>query len=704
MSSAAALLPPVARPPHDPLTIVLDQRVGWSVASMSGVEIAPDASIALAPAPHGTRPLASDDGSFGGLCPPDNVALGPECIVLLLDRKDVVLKRFDACECAFVKIPCIAGAGSGPRQLAQPGGMITSCGNLYICDGGNARVQVFSLRGLVLRAIWTAPTATPWRPVAIAADSRGRLYVGDPDSGSVYVFNARGRYLRALPGLGAITHLTIDCADRLYVQTQASDVVLRVDPATGAVIDQQTRADEVADAFGPLPFVVTPSGHLRFDCGEFDEDGDPAPPVDDVGPIYQQSGTLVTQALDSVIHRCLWDRLAIEGDFPDGTSVRAFVYSAETALPDAIVADLLPDAWSPVPALEGPQTSPWDAMLRAAPGRYLWLRLELAGDGHVTPRLRKIRLKFPRISLRRYLPGTFGSDPLAAEFTDRFLAIFDRELRRLESVIDWQAHFYDPLSAPANDDDRRRDFLSWLASWIGVTLDRSWPLERRRRYLKHVGALFGKRGTLPGLEQNLRLFLGLPEENDCPPCPPCGPCTPCEPPRWQPPKLVLEHYRLRRWLFVGRGRLGEQARLWGESIVNRSRLGGQAGGRGTARIGVTRIDTTLDPLRDPFHVYAHKFTVFAPASCARSPSAQRGLERLIRAERPAHTAYQIVYVEPRFRIGIQSMIGFDSAIGCYPDGGIRLAQSQLGKATVLGGDGALTVGKNARIGTTTRLE
>ncbi|MEP6859873.1 MAG: hypothetical protein ABJE66_04595 [Deltaproteobacteria bacterium] len=698
MTQAAALLPPVPAPPHDPYSIVLDWRAGWRMSgAVTNLELSPfDHALVLQPAAGGTTPLADDFGTFGGLVLPDNAAFGPDYLLLLLDRKRTRLLRFDPCECVFVPLPCIAGKGSKPRQLKDPGGMVAACGNLYVCDTGNARVQVFGLRGLPLRAIWQQPVALPqpWLPVAAAADAHGHIYIGDRNNGMVHVFAGTGRYLRSLDGLGAILHLTVDCDGRLYVQVEGTGDVKIIDPATWLdthhPVDVQSRADEVAAHFPKLPFAVLPDGHLKLCGGEFDDNGDPVAPDPASGPVYQTSGSMITVALDSGIYKCVWDRLELDGDFPEGAGVVASVYTSETPIPDAII-DTLTDDWVDCPPCDG-FASPWDCMLRAPAGRFLWLRLSFTSHGDETTRIRRARVVFPRVSLRRYLPGTFGSDPVAGEFTDRFLSIFDRTFRGIEATIDWQAHLYDPLSSPANDSDRTRDFLSWLGTWIGVTLDRSWPIARRRRYLKMVGKLFAVRGTVPGLRKNLQLYLGLPLEDDCAQTT-CGPCTTKKPPKWQPPELVLEHYRLRRWLFLGAGRLGAEAKLWGDNIVNRSRLDGPTC-RGNAQLGVTELNTTQDPVRDPFWLYAHKVTVFAPASCAYTPTAKRGLERLVRAERPAHVAYQIVYVEPRFRIGVQSMIGFDTAVGRYPGANTKLGEARLGRATMLGGDrGAIAVGK-----------
>jgi hypothetical protein len=157
-------------------------------------------------------------------------------------------------------------------------------------------------------------------------------------------------------------------------------------------------------------------------------------------------------------------------------------------------------------------------------------------------------------------------------------------------------------------------------------------------------------------------------------------------------------------LFVGAARLGEHAMVWGKSIVNRSRLDDGA------RMDVSRLIGTPDPYRDPFHTYASTFTVFVPACVAKDATARKGLENLLRDESPAHTRWHLELVEPRFRIGVQSMIGYDSVVGRYPKPDVTLDTTTLGRSTILGGAAdethgpSMRVGRTSRVGSTTRLQ
>ena len=152
---------------------------------------------------------------------------------------------------------------------------------------------------------------------------------------------------------------------------------------------------------------------------------------------------------------------------------------------------------------------------------------------------------------------------------------------------------------------------------------------------------------------------------------------------------MLEHFRLRRWLFLGQGRLSDNARLWGDSIANRSRLGGSvdevgAGDSGGARLGVSQLRAAQDPCLDPFNIYAHKLSVFVPASCLRDPTTSRALRRLVDLEKPAHVEAQLIPVEPRFQVGVQAMLGLDAVVG-WTAAAQRLDGTPLGAGSVLAG-------------------
>jgi phage tail-like protein len=516
--------------------------------------------------------------------------------------------------------------------------------------------------------------------------------------------------------------------------------VIKVVDAEGK--EQETpakRPDILGSGFPRLPFSVDVKGNLYLkklcvgtkedDCtcqgktsgstGVFDLYGDPVQEEDipfsaQETPLFKSEGLYISEALDSKLAQCQWHRVILRGTVPTNTRIVVATYTAETIIPIEQLRALPDESWDTRQTVLSMDGNNWDCLIRSGQGRFLWLKLALRGNGSGTPVVESIKIEFPRISLRRYLPAVFGEDPAATDFTDRFLAIFDTTLRSIEKSIDEEARFFDPMSAPADSDPKNStDFLSWLASWIGLTFDRQWSVEKRRIFLKQAGRLNQIRGTREGLWRQLVLLLGMDPAKQCcagdQPATRCGPePVTCEPMKerpwaWQPPRLILEHYQLRRWLFVGAGRLGDQAVLWGKRIVNRSQLGENA------RVGGTQVKTAQDPYRDPFHVYAHRFSVFVPASYGRNEGARRSLENLVNSEKPAHTICQVEYVEPRFRIGFQSMIGFDSVVGRYPEG-VTLDQATLGRATVLGepphkrGGPSLEIGKDSRVGFTTALK
>jgi phage tail-like protein len=720
---ASELLPRVPQPPHDPRFLRLDGRAGWRALHLDQAEVRFDGLLTLAGAPGASRSLLEPSGSLGGLAPPANVAVAADGAIYLLDAQSLRLRRFDPCCCDFEDLPCFGGEGTAPRQLKSPCGIAILGNDLYVCDAGNHRVQVISLRNFTLKAIWTNPARAalpnPWTPVSIVGDGRKHVYVADPANLGVHRFTASGRWEGFISALGVVHALAVDCENRVYavVDGQPSAIVLRNGAKAGSASDVAA----LASAFPALPFTVDARGRLHFDqaCADgrsavFDLTGalvadgvaSPAP------ALFLKSGTYVSHALDSRIYRCQWHRVVLTGSFPKGTRVRLSTFTAETELPDDMI--LEPQVrWETNRDVAKLDAGTFDCLVLNTGGRYLWLKLELRGDGQRAPEIASAAIEFPRISLRRYLPAVFGEEPSAADFTDRFLSIFDTTLRSVEATIDDQAQLFDPRSTPANAvGDAPIDFLSWLATWIGITLDRQWPEARRREWLRCAGALFRTRGTRDGLHRQLLLLLGMGDAYECCCEEPKQVCTPrplncalapaktCCP---EAPPLILEHFQLRRWLFLGAGRLGDQAELWGRQIVNRSQLDE------TAQVDITTLHTTRDPLRDPFHVHAHAFSVFVPACLTRSDAARRSLTNLLETERPAHTVYRLEFVEPRFRIGVQSSIGLNSVVGRYPQG-VTLAggtdrPTPLGSGSVLtGGRGQPTNGGVPRsVGRTTVL-
>lgn len=209
------------------------------------------------------------------------------------------------------------------------------------------------------------------------------------------------------------------------------------------------------------------------------------------------SGAYISTAFDSTIPDCRWHKLVVEAAIREKTQIRISYFISEVPIPDTDIKALPNDTWSKPPLL-----NPQDALiLSPIAGRYLWLRIELAGDGRLAPVVRSVQVYFQRISYLRYLPAVYQEDEASRDFLERFLSLFETFFYNLEVKIGQIARFFDPLATP-------EAFLPWLAQWLAMAFDENWPLEKQREFLRRAATLYKARGTRRGFEEVIELFTG----------------------------------------------------------------------------------------------------------------------------------------------------------------------------------------------------
>jgi len=141
----------------------------------------------------------------------------------------------------------------------------------------------------------------------------------------------------------------------------------------------------------------------------------------------------------------------------------------------------------------------WESLFQQTVGRYLELRLTLTGSGRSSPKIRALRVYYPRLSYpRRFLPAVYREEPVSASFLERFLANFEGFYTELEERIATVQTLFDSRAAPA-------EALEWLAGWLGAALAEDWEESRSRLFIRHAVDLYRQRGTSQGLVCAIRL-------------------------------------------------------------------------------------------------------------------------------------------------------------------------------------------------------
>ncbi len=392
-------------------------------------------------------------------------------------------------------------------------------------------------------------------------------------------------------------------------------------------------------------------------------------------PQYAETSTVVTRVFDGKEPDCVWHRLLIDGSITRNASISVYSRAANDA------GDLTSAIWQPEPPLyrrgdgseqpwvqelQGNCAGTWELLFQRAAGRYLQIRLDLAGDGRGTPHLRALRAYYPRFSYsKNYLPAVYREDADSASFLERFLANMEGFYTSIEDRIAMVEVLFEIANAPA-------ETLDWLATWFGVALDSSWDEPTRRLFLRHVMDFFQYRGTSRGITMALRLATEA--------CAGEAIFDPNAAPRPGGIRLV-EAFRTRRT--APATATSADLSLWTDFLTRRYRRIEDLNAAwlttyasfdeiplpdGAPRLTVRRDDwqqflTVVLPTRDA----AHRFTVFLPvpqggtANVAAQQTRMELVKRIVDLEKPAHTVYDLKFYWAFFRVG-EARLGQDTVL------------------------------------------
>ncbi|MFN9624275.1 MAG: phage tail protein [Cyanobacteriota bacterium] len=418
----------------------------------------------------------------------------------------------------------------------------------------------------------------------------------------------------------------------------------------------------------------------------------------------RSAGRVETRALDSGRFACHWHRLFVDVCLPPGTGLWVEARSSDdlpppevrrgARRPQALAGDQPPepppppsdDPWTPLAsrsaddqegwqrlalpdrrpplidrpldhpaaAPQGMETLEW--LVSTPPGRYLWLRLHLEGDGRRGPVIHALRVTHPRPPWLERLPAFWRTDPEAGERSERLRALFEGPVTELEERSEALLRLFLPALAPA-------EALPWLADFLALSFHDQLPERVRRRLLAAIATLYRQRGTRPGLRQLLSILA-------------------------EAPVTIVEGFQLRR----------RTAALVGEaSVVGPAlELGGRQGSLGAMPVSGLEPELWLagddeqrmalaqgvllahreedrnagqspcpsqdppspvasDPLRAWFRQRAHRFTVLIPR--CRTAALEAVLEQALELHKPAHTQHRLCWLEAGFCLERGVLVG-----------------------------------------------
>jgi phage tail-like protein len=266
-------------------------------------------------------------------------------------------------------------------------------------------------------------------------------------------------------------------------------------------------------------------------------------------------------------------------------------------------------------------------------GRFLWIEIELRGDGLRSPVLRVVEVEQPGHAWLQQLPALFSREAQAADFLRRYLAAPAQLLADLGLDAEQRHQLLSPQHSPAA-------LLDWLAGLIGWALRPAWSERARRQLLQEAGAMAPRHGTPEVLRRIVEILAGMPV-------------------------LLIEDFRLRAPGVIG-AEPGQASAVLGGGI----RLG-------AALLAEASSDTAA------VERSAWRFTLLLQGEPDEQLLAQ--LRDAVERFKPAHTAFTLCSLESGLRVGRGLHLDLAALVG--PDSGLPLpvlGSTRLGRDAVIG--------------------
>ncbi len=232
-----------------PFDVAVDGGGNVYVGDSTGVQLFDPAGSLMRRVGEGTVPMAE-----GVAVAPDGrlYVAGPQAQVLIFDAEGNPAGT-------------LGQPGEQPGQLRKPSGLtVDGAGNVFVADGGNARVEKFGPDGRHLLTIGERGSQSGQftAPRVVAVDSDGRIYVGSGDDFLVQRFNPDGTYLDTF-GQGSL--------DENLFRTSG----IAIDTAGGRIYVSQSMSHAVQafDLADPTRYLGAVGGRAGMSKGEFNGPG-----------------------------------------------------------------------------------------------------------------------------------------------------------------------------------------------------------------------------------------------------------------------------------------------------------------------------------------------------------------------------------------------------------------------------------------------